>query len=99
MQDGKASRFFKADQIQDDPGALVEEEVEQIEGEGYAFAGQRLLTDEQAIQVVGMGTWRLREFVTPPLHELVAWLEGTWRHTIEQDLGLGDADPVRFPSS
>eukprot|EP00884_Botryococcus_braunii_P000667 jgi/Botrbrau1/10600/Bobra.0358s0019.1 len=92
-QDGKGSRFFKADQIYGDPGSLAQEELEAIEGECFAFTGRRLMSDEQAIELMGMGTWRLREYVLPPFQEVIAWLEGTWRNSIETDLGLCPVDP------
>ncbi len=44
---------------------------------------------------MGMGSWRLREFVSETLQLFVANLEGAWRHLID-DLGLY---PMRSVSS
>lgn len=49
--------------------------------------------NRKAIRLVGMGSWRLKGFVSETLQLLVANLEGAWRHLID-DLGLYPIKPV-----
>lgn len=72
-----------------------QEEYDAVVGEDYALSGRRFMSDADAISIIGMGTWRLRSFVSPAIYTLAAWLEGTWRHSLELDLGRAHVDHVR----
>ena len=50
--------------------------------------------NRKAIRVIGMGSWRLKTFVSETLQLFVANLEGAWRHMVD-DLGLYPMKPVR----
>lgn len=55
---------------------------------------KQMALNRKAIREIGMGSWRLRRFVSPMLQLFVANLEGAWRHLID-DLGLYPIKPVR----
>ena len=62
------------------------------ESECCVFQTQTEL-NRKAIRLMGMGSWRLKDFVSETLQLFVANLEGAWRHLID-DLGLYPMKPV-----
>ena len=46
------------------------------------------IDDWEAIEVIGMGSWRLADRVSQPFDALVAHVEGMWRHQLPMDLRL-----------
>ncbi|KAG2443466.1 hypothetical protein HXX76_001822 [Chlamydomonas incerta] len=62
------------------PISLLQEEMTGIATESYPAA--------VANDIVGMGTWRLKDDVDPVIEFLVARLEGCWREILDTDLCL-----------
>lgn len=46
---------------------------------------QRVYSDEEAIQIIGMGMWRLQGSVDAVIEELVAQIEGAMRCLVDDD--------------
>ncbi len=76
-----------------------EREEEGGEGEGevdyMAFTKKQVRSNSEAIEVIGMGTWRVKEMTDPPIQQLVAYLEGTWRHALLESIRLYPLEDVR----
>ena len=53
------------------------------------------IDDWEAIEVIGMGSWRLADRVSQPFDALVAHVEGMWRHQLPMDLRLYPLAEVR----
>ena len=53
------------------------------------------ISDWEAIEVIGMGSWRLADRVSQPIDALVAHVEGMWRHQLPMDLRLYPLAEVR----
>lgn len=51
------------------------------------FASQ-VRSGQEAIQELGLGTWRLRGRVGGPFEALAAQIEGAWRHYFTRELCL-----------
>lgn len=55
------------------------------EGPLHGPPPQRLYTDEEAIDIIGMGMWRLQGTVDAVIEELVAQIEGAMRCMVDED--------------
>lgn len=53
------------------------------------------ISGAEAIQAIGLGTWRLNGAMDPAFEALAAQVEGMWRQLLEGNLGLYPLPKVR----